>query len=348
MRASGDTAYERVTDYAYDGFGRLRREIQYPAWPSTTATLATAFTYDLAGNRATLTDPLGQTTTFSYDALGRLTRIDYSDPGTRDVTYTYDVHGNRTAMTTGVTTTSYSYDELDRLLTAGPVGYRYDRDGQRTKILYSGGLVTVGAPAVEYVFDAAGRVASVADWEAKTVGYEYFADGRVRTQTNVNGTTATYAYDNARRLTEVWNRTVSGATISRHTYALNARGERTRTDEVLPVLSQPLVAQTSRSTSYAYDALSRLISAVDVDVSTTYATTRPATARAARGPPEAAARPSTTATTVPIVSRPRARRRTTSTPTATPSRAAVRSVPTRSVTTRRIDSSARASPVRTW
>src|SRR6266508_2248774 len=81
----------------------------------------------------------------------------------------------------------------------------------------------------------------------------------------------TYAYDNARRLTEVWNRAASGATISRHTYVLNARGERTRADEVLPVLSQPLLAQTSRSTSYSYDALSRLVNAVDPDVSTTYA-----------------------------------------------------------------------------
>jgi len=69
----------------------------------------------------------------------------------------------------------------------------------------------------------------------------------------------------------VWNRAASGATISRHTYVLNARGERTRADEVLPVLSQPLLAQTSRSTSYSYDALSRLVNAVDPDVSTTYA-----------------------------------------------------------------------------
>ncbi len=41
IRASGDATYERVVDYAYDGLNRLRRETQYPSWPTTTPTLVT-------------------------------------------------------------------------------------------------------------------------------------------------------------------------------------------------------------------------------------------------------------------------------------------------------------------
>jgi RHS repeat-associated protein len=195
--------------------------------------------------------------------LDRLTLIDYSSPSTADVRYTYDVHGNRTSMTTGVTT-SYTYDELDRLLTAGAAGYRYDRDGDRTKIIYS------GTTAVNYAFDPAARLASVTDWKGQMVGYSYFADGRVRTQTNVNSTTATYTYDNARRLTDVWNQSATGETISRHSYTLDALGNRMRADETLPALGLPVPSTRSLSTSYAYDHLSRLVSAVDPDVSTTY------------------------------------------------------------------------------
>jgi YD repeat-containing protein len=60
---------------------------------------------------------------------------------TANVTYTYDGDGNRLSMVDGTGTTTYTYDELDRLLSVtspGPktVGYRYDRDGNRRKLLY--------------------------------------------------------------------------------------------------------------------------------------------------------------------------------------------------------------------
>jgi YD repeat-containing protein len=64
---------------------------------------------------ATLLDPLAQTTTYAYDALNRLTSIDYSSPGTPDVSYGYDTNDNRTSTGDGTGSTSYAYDELDRL-----------------------------------------------------------------------------------------------------------------------------------------------------------------------------------------------------------------------------------------
>ncbi len=77
--------------------------------------LVTTTTSDADGNRATVTDPLNRTTTYSYDPLNRLTSIDYSDPGTPDVSCTYDANGNRASMADGTGSSSYIYDEQNRL-----------------------------------------------------------------------------------------------------------------------------------------------------------------------------------------------------------------------------------------
>src|SRR5207249_2427916 len=90
LRAQGDSGNERATDYAYDGLNRLRTETQYPSWPTTSPTLVTSTTYDPNGNRATLVDPLTQTTTFGYDVLNRLTSIGYSNDAPNNVSYQYD------------------------------------------------------------------------------------------------------------------------------------------------------------------------------------------------------------------------------------------------------------------
>ena len=64
---------------------------------TTSGALVATSTYSATGNAATLVDPLGRTTTHGYDALDRLTSVDYSDTGTADVAYTYDANGNMTA-----------------------------------------------------------------------------------------------------------------------------------------------------------------------------------------------------------------------------------------------------------
>ena len=52
-------------------------------------------------------------------------------------------------MADGTGSTSYSYDEMGRLTSVtspGPktVGYRYDADGNRTKVIYSDGTAVEG------------------------------------------------------------------------------------------------------------------------------------------------------------------------------------------------------------
>jgi RHS repeat-associated protein len=222
-RAKSDATYERATDYAYDGRHLVRRETQYPSWPSTSGPLVASTSYDPSGNRATFVDQLGRTTTFGYDALERQTSIDYSDVGTPDASFVYDANGNRTQMVDGTGTTTYVYDELNRLTSTtspGPktVGYRYDRDGNRTKLIYP------DATAVTYTFNKASQLGSLTDWAARSVSYTYWPDGLVKTATNPDGSVESHAYDNARRLVDIVHTTAASAPIDRFYYSLDAVG----------------------------------------------------------------------------------------------------------------------------
>ncbi len=272
-RAAGDTANERVTDYSYDGLNRARKETQYPdvggCWPgtpnapSTCGTIVSTVSYDLNSNRSSVTDPLNQVTSFTYDALNRPTGISYGPPSqdsvaTPNVTYTYDADSNRTSMADGTGTTTYAYDELERVLSlvepgSRTVAYRYDLNGNRRKQLYP------DTTAVTYQYDEADRLQTVQDWANRLTAYQYQPDGKLQGVTNANNTTAQYVYDNARRLTDVWHQGPSQVgTIDRHTYTLDGVGNRTRVDEVLPQLGipAPMALAPSGPTSPLQAALS--------------------------------------------------------------------------------------------
>jgi RHS repeat-associated protein len=229
-RATGDAANERATDTGYDGLFRLRRETQYPQWPLTNATLITTYAYDANGNLSSITDPLPKVTNLAYDPLNRLSSITYTD-GTPNVSYTYDANGNRRSMTDATGTTSYLVDELGRLTSVtspGPrvVGYRYDLDGNRTKLIYP------DATAVIYSFDKADRLASLLDWANRTTSYTYNPDSTVQQVSGVNTTSASYAYDAARRITQV-TQAQGPSTISQNRYTLDNVSNRTRVEDLL-------------------------------------------------------------------------------------------------------------------
>lgn len=236
-RAKGGAAHERVVDYKHDGLGRQRQEIEYPNWPSTSGALVRQVTYDPNRNRKTVTEPLGLTTTFSYDRANRPTGIAYTD-GTPNVGFGYDSHNNRVRMTDGTGETTYQYDEQGRVLAVTSPGsrtvrYRYDRDGQRTKLIYP------DATAVDYAFNKAGRLASATDWANRVTTFQYEANGALKQQINHNGTQATYQHDRVRRPTELLNEKGGSPaeTITRHTFTLDAVGNRLTMDELLAPLA---------------------------------------------------------------------------------------------------------------
>ncbi|MCL4532519.1 MAG: RHS repeat protein, partial [Actinobacteria bacterium] len=176
------------------------------------------------------------------------------------MSYEYDADGNRTQMTDGTGDTTYTHDELGRVITATSpgskvVGYRYDLDGNRTRVIYP------DSTAVDYTFDKGSRLTSLEDWSSRTTSYDYLPTGSLETITNTNGTTASYTYDNAQRLTRVEN--YHGNTIlGYHGYTLDSAGNRTRASEVVArVGAEPAVVDTT----YGYDRLYRL---TDVDRTT--------------------------------------------------------------------------------
>src|SRR5690348_6414293 len=77
----------------------------------------TSYSYDENGNLTRTTDPNGNATsalgdgitTRTYDRADRLTDISYSD-ATPDVSFSYDNAGNRTVMSDGAGTVTYTRD----------------------------------------------------------------------------------------------------------------------------------------------------------------------------------------------------------------------------------------------
>jgi len=125
------------TSYQYDDDNRLTGLTNVSAGDKLAQ--SRTYTHDRVGNITTITDASG-TTTFTYDALYRLTAADY--PGTADdQAFTYDAVGNRLTHTTAAGTRHYIYNnpgnrlnEVRQGSTGGPIVYRYVYDDAGNRI----------------------------------------------------------------------------------------------------------------------------------------------------------------------------------------------------------------------
>ena len=145
--------------------------------------------FSLVPRRAESEGGLETTTVdYTYDPLGRLTRVDYSD-GTY-FQYAYDAVGNRLSETTPHGTTVYVYDNSNRLVSVGGVSYTWDDNGN----LLSDGVYT-------YTYTFANRLKTVSG-PGLTASYEYNGLGDRVSQT-VNSVTTDFALDLAGGLTQV-------------------------------------------------------------------------------------------------------------------------------------------------
>lgn len=153
--SSIDGADVRTAD-TFDVLG-YRREQSLGGGEGGPDSLTTTFQYDADGRLTTTTDALLRTTQNYYDDRGALTGVTNADGTTRS--FEYDGVGNLIAATDerGFTT-RYGYDERNRLIqTVHPDG------------------------AVEIVqYDAAGRVASSIDARGYTTNFVYDAAGRLK------------------------------------------------------------------------------------------------------------------------------------------------------------------------
>ncbi len=261
-----------VTETEYDGAGRVIKQIdgnkhatEYirNAVGEVTEVIdplkrKTKKEYDAAGNLAKLTDPEGRTTTYVYDAANRLKEITYSDGKTHSVKYEYDADGDRTSMTDGTGTTSYTYDGLDRLTKTedghgDKISYEYNLDNEQTKITYPNGQ------AVMRTYDNDGRLQSVKDWSARVTKFAYNADSDItatiypETKGEAeNKTEDAYTYNEADQMTQV-KMTKGTLSLAQINYTRDNDGQVTaNTEKGLP---------NEEKHTYTYDENNRLVKA---------------------------------------------------------------------------------------
>jgi RHS repeat-associated protein len=146
-----------------------------------------AYTYDAAGNQ-TRDVSLAGTTSYSYDALNRLTGASYPNGATQ--AFTYDAAGNRTSETQNGQTTPYTYNAAGELTAVGSTAYAYDAGGDVTQ-----------AGSTSYAWNAQGDLTSTTQG-GSTTSYTYDADG-VRASATTGSATTSYLTDTEASLPQV-------------------------------------------------------------------------------------------------------------------------------------------------
>ena len=202
------SAAGRTQIFDYDQAGRLRRigvglsvPEQKPAvsenveWEEPTAWAYTTLTYDAASRIIARTYPDGTTEHTTYDALGRIVRVQH---GARAAMYAYDRCSRLIRMSdNSAGTRRFIYDAAGQLVTAvDALGYRthfeYDAAGQMVRTLDATGQVTT------YIYDAAGQLIRTVKGAGSTAEitstYTYDAAGRLLSENNGERTRA-YSYD---------------------------------------------------------------------------------------------------------------------------------------------------------
>jgi RHS repeat-associated protein len=173
----------------------------------------TSFTYDPAGNLATITDPLQRATSFAYDADGRLIREILPDGEV--VTFGYDPNSNLTSINPpGRSAHAFAYNSRDRLASYSPpdVGlgntatrYSYSPDRQLTEITRPDDLKR------DFSYDGAGRLSTLS---IPTGQLRFAYDPNTGHATSIaapSGLVLGYAYDGLLTTGETWSGPVTGS-----------------------------------------------------------------------------------------------------------------------------------------
>ena len=232
----------RTTRFEYDALNRLIRRV-------LPLGMAELYTYDQVGNLATRTDFRGKQTSYEFDPMNRLTaRRPDASLGEPAVLYSYTETGMRRSMIDASGTTTYTYDQRDRLLTKqtpqGALAYTYDLAGMLTSMRSS----NADGVSVDYTYDDLHRLENVIDTRlaAGTTTYTYDAVGNLKSDSRPNGVRADYIYNALNRLTSL-GITRGGTTQASYAYTLDRTGRRLSVTE-----------GSGRTVNYTYDTVYRL------------------------------------------------------------------------------------------
>jgi len=191
--------------YTHDDANRLLSVTNKDSLDTTLSSYS--YQYDNAGNRTRMIEEGGDQTDYTYDDLYRLTGVTYPDSTT--ASYTYDAVGNRTQLVDSGTT-NYTYDNADRLLSAGSISYGWDSNGNQISKAESGNTTT-------YAYDYENRMTGITFPDSSANSFIYYPDGLRFNLTDKAGTATYYLYDNFNALVETNS---SGTTTARYTSGL--------------------------------------------------------------------------------------------------------------------------------
>ncbi len=226
----------------------------------------TSFTYDANGKPVSVTDAQGNTTEYQYDANDQLTKMTFANGKTR--LFTYDSNGNRVSFTNeNGHQMTYTYDALKRLVqktypnnTAD--SYTYDANGNM--------LTAVNADAqVSFTYDAIGQILSET-LNGKSTSYSYDTRNRSLTKTYPNGRTIIEEYDYRLNLTDIKennNQLVAWDYNFNNLLTQRSYGNGTSTDFVyntLNYLTQLTDNNSITNVQMTYDAAGNILSAKDL------------------------------------------------------------------------------------
>ena len=190
--------------FAYDAEGRLVAVRQGAA--AEERTLAAA--YDAQGRVASVTDPLGRSVVFTYDAADRIVQALGSDGAQVDLAY--DARGNATSIAPpGRAPHLLGFNPVDLLASYTPPGggattYTHDADRRLVTVTRADGdTIVLG-------LDTAGRLATrTTPLGADTFSYDP-TTGNLASIAGPDGTVA-FDYDGFLETGETWSGTVAGA-----------------------------------------------------------------------------------------------------------------------------------------
>jgi RHS repeat-associated protein len=261
-----------TTSFSYDGYGELLT-ITTPLNEVTTVTWSggleqtvedplgktTTYSYNSSRQTTSIEDPLANRTTYLYSAAGFVTGV--IDPRGNLAQYGYDGMGRVTATTDPTGDVAHTYYNANGLVTetVDPVGTEatavYDAQGRVTSTTTAAGT-SLAATDYDY-YDASGNLTGTKDPNGNLTQFLFDSVGRVTEMVDAFGSVTTKLYDANGQVSSTT--TASGTGVAATTYEYyDIMGNVTGVKDALTYLTQ-----------YEYDALGRVTESIDANSNTT-------------------------------------------------------------------------------
>ena len=249
--------------YGRDGAGRV---VSVTDGPGSTWTVGR----DLRGLASSRSDPLGRTTTITFDGMGRPVRHDFPGGlGSLDIAMdgagrvvqrafsdgtTLDFERDGEGRWLSATGADFALDARGAVVSSNGMGVTRDAEGRMTAVTLSPGKT------VTYQYDAVGRLTRVQDWAGGRADFTRDADGRVTGISRTNGVATAFTRDADGNVTGIAEGTLAATTLMRDGSGRVASA--TRTGPLVPGLgageeADAVLDAAHQRADWTWDALGR-------------------------------------------------------------------------------------------